>query len=454
MKKDSINWAEMKIPVLFSKMFIPTILGMLMMSSINIIDGIFVGQGVGSDALAAVNIVAPFFLITAGVGLMFGVGASIVASVHQARGKKKAADINVTQAFIISVLIMLLLTVLVMSNMDVTAKLLGSSNLLLPYVKDYMHWIIPALSFGVVMSIGLFIVRLDGSPKYAMMCNFIPGIVNVVFDWLFIFPIPMGISGAALATGLAQLVGCIMVLAYMAGFSQHLHFCRLKLSMKSLRLMLRNIKYQIQLGASGMIGELAIACMMFLGNYMFIGNLREDGVAAFSVACYCFPLVFMVGNAISQSAQPIISYNYGAGLIERVRQTFRISITAGLMMGSVMTLSGIYEGHLIISLFIPDKASAAFHIANEGFSYFSMAFLLFTLNLVLIGYLQSMEKYKPAITFMLLRGVVFIIPAFLLLPSVIGIPGLWLAVPASEFLTLLIILFYNIHTDKKKLENL
>ena len=183
---------------------------------------------------------------------MFGVGASIVVSVHLARGKIKTANINVAQAFIISVLIMLILTILVMANMKLMAKILGSSDLLLPYVKDYMRWIIPALSFGVIMGIGMFIVRLDGSPKYAMMCNLIPGIVNVVLDWLFIFPIPMGISGAALATGLAQLVGCMMVLVYMTHFSNHLHFYRLKFSMKIIRLMLYNIKYQVQLGASRM----------------------------------------------------------------------------------------------------------------------------------------------------------------------------------------------------------
>lgn len=113
---------------------------------------------------------------------MFGVGASIVVSVHLARGKVKTANINVAQAFIISVLIMLILTILVVANMKLMAKILGSSDLLFPYVKDYMRWIIPALSFGVIMGIGMFIVRLDGSPKYTMMCNLIPGIVNVVLD--------------------------------------------------------------------------------------------------------------------------------------------------------------------------------------------------------------------------------------------------------------------------------
>ncbi len=444
MKRDSINWAEMNIPALFRKMFVPTLLGMLLGASFTIIDGMFIGQGVNSDALAAVNIVAPFFLITTGVGLMFGAGASIVASVHLARGQQKAANINVTQAFLFSALVMTVLAVLVVANMEAAARLLGSSDRLLPYVKDYMYWIIPTLPFGLVMCIGMFIIRLDGSPVFAMLCNAIPGLVNVVLDWLFIFPIPMGISGAALATGLAQVVGCIMVLVYMARYSRRVRFYRLKRSAKSLRLTWRNIGYQVRLGASGMVGELAIACMMFVGNYMFIRHLGEDGVAAFSVACYCFPLVFMLGNAISQSAQPIISYNYGAGLHSRVSQTFRLSLLVAVVSGILITLGGIFQGRWIVSIFIPDAASNAAGIAHRGFPYFSLAFLLFTLNLVYIGYLQSLERFKPATAFMLLRGVVFIVPAFLFLPSLWGESGLWLAVPVSEFLTLLIMVAYRL----------
>lgn len=440
MQRDSLDFGKMNIPALFGKMFVPTLLGMMLMSTITIADGAMVGQGVGSDALAAVNIVAPFFLITTGVGLMFGSGASIVASVHLAQGRKKAADINVTQAFIVSTLFMLLLAVVCMAFMEPVAKLLGSSQRLLPYVKDYMFWVIPGLPLGMLMSIGMFVIRMDGSPVYAMLCNAVPGAVNVVLDYLFIFPMDMSIGGAALASTLAQASGAVMVVIYMFCRTSRVNFYRLKLSRKSLMLTLRNIGYQVKLGASGLIGELAIACMMFVGNYAFIRFYGEDGVAAFSVACYCFPLVFMIGNAIAQSAQPIISYNYGAGFSQRVTHTFRLSLFVAAVCGALTTLCGIFEADIVISLFIPDSLSHAGVIANSGFPYFSLAFVLFALNLVLIGYLQSIEKFKAATAFMLLRGAIFVIPAFLFLPLVMGWYGLWLAVPVSELLTLLIIL--------------
>ena len=140
MMQDSIDFGTMNIPKLFRMMFIPTLLGMVLSATINIADGIFVGRGVGSDALAAVNIVAPFFMLATGIGLMFGVGASIVASIHLSHQKVKVANINITQALSVSLCIMLSLSLLVMTFRAEVALLLGSSEQLLPSVLEYMNW--------------------------------------------------------------------------------------------------------------------------------------------------------------------------------------------------------------------------------------------------------------------------------------------------------------------------
>lgn len=438
MQRDSIDWGSMDIPLLFRKMFVPTLLGMLLASTINIADGAFVGRGAGSDALAAVNIVAPFFLMTTGMGLMFGSGVSIVASVHLSHGRLKAARINVTQAFVVSVLIMSAIAAVVMSFPDAAARLMGCSDRLLPYVRDYMRWVMPSLPFGVLMSIGLFVVRLDGSPLYAMLCNALPAVVNVVLDYVFVFPLRMGIEGASLATALAQVLGCLLVIGYMLWGSSALRFHGLRLTAKALRLTLRNVGYQTRLGAPSMIGELAIACMMLTGNFVFMRHLGEDGVAAFSVACYCFPLVFMVGNAIGQSAQPIVSYNHGAGLHGRVRQTLRLSLSVAMACGLSASLAGMVWGGGVAALFLEPSAPAC-GLAASGLPLFSASFLFFALNLVCIGYLQSLGRFGLATFLMLLRGLLLVVPSFLLLPALVGERGLWLAVPLSEMLTLAVI---------------
>lgn len=443
MRKKHIDWGRTNVLLLFCEMFIPTLLGMLFSSMINIADGIFVGRGVGSDALAAVNIVAPFFMVTTGIGLMFGTGVSIVSSIHLSRGKRKAADINVTQALMVSFCIMVALAVLVMSFPETAARLMGGSDLLMPLVKDYMRWVIPALPFYMLMSIGLFVIRLDGSPVYAMLCNVLPALTNVALDYIFVFPMQMGIGGASLATAVSEVFGSLLVVFYLWRCTRTIHLCKLRFTARGFTQMLRNVGYQTRLGVPSLIGELAIACMMLTGNFVFIRFLGEDGVAAFSVACYCFPLVFMVGNAIAQSTQPIISYNHGAGLQTRVMQTFRLSIVVALVCGLLAMWGGMMESDLVASLFIPGTSAAAV-IAREGLPLFSIAFPFFALNLVCVGYCQSLEQFKTAVLFMLLRGLIFVVPAFILLPYAVGTMGLWLAVPLSEALTLAMIFAHNL----------
>ena len=207
--KDSIDFGSMEIPKLFRKLLIPTVLGMVFSAVFVITDGIFVGRGIGSDALAAINITAPLFLISTGVGLMFGVGASVVASIHLAQGKVKAARINVTQAVAVSSLLLAAYSFLITSCAREVALLLGSSERLLPLAVEYMHWFAPFLPFSALLSSGMFFIRLDGSPNYAMLCNAVPAVINIVLDYVFIFILGWGMTGAALAT-------MITVLAYNA----------------------------------------------------------------------------------------------------------------------------------------------------------------------------------------------------------------------------------------------
>jgi len=142
--KDSIDFGNMEIPRLFRKLLIPTVLGMVFSAVFVITDGIFVGKGIGSDALAAVNITAPLFMITTGIGLMFGVGASVVASIHLSQGKRKVASINITQALAFSALLILVLSALCCYFAEPIGRLLGSSERLLPLVVEYMNWYVPS----------------------------------------------------------------------------------------------------------------------------------------------------------------------------------------------------------------------------------------------------------------------------------------------------------------------
>lgn len=441
MERDAMNLETLKISTLFGRLFIPTLLGMLSMSAVTVADGIFVGQGVGSDGIAAVNICIPMLMLFTGVGLMAGVGSSVVASIHLSKGKVKAARLNVTQALLFVTIATLVPSVLILIFPRQTAYLLGSSDHLLPMVTDYLLWFVPSLVFQMWIAVSLFVIRLDGAPELAMWCSVISALVNVVLDWLFIFPLGWGVMGAAFATAISITVGGLIAISYLLFFARHLRLYPVKRSRKSLRLSLRNIGYQCRIGFSSLLGEATLAMLMFTGNQVFMHYLGDDGVGAFGIACYYAPFVFMVGNAIAQSAQPIISYNFGMGNVGRVVLAGKISLVTAVVCGLIVMCVFIFYPHVLVGFFL-NSDNAAARIAMEGFPYFAMGFICFIVNLPSIGYYQSLERVKPATLFALLRGFVFLVLSFIFLPEWMGIVGIWLSMPLSEALTTVIIIGY------------
>lgn len=441
--RDSLDFGKMDIPQLFVKLFVPTLIGMIFMAMFNVIDGIFVGKGVSSDALAAVNIAAPVFLFSTAASLMFASGVSIVAATHLAQGNTKAANINATQSIIVPLVFMIALACVIFFFPERLNYLFGGSDRLLPYVRDYLRGIYLFPVLGVFLMVGSFLIRLDGSPNMAMSVNIVSALLNIFLDWLFIFPLKLGVWGAAVATVLAEAVGVIMVMTYLLKFSKTLHFYRLKLSLTSLYLTIRNAGYMMKLGFPTFLGEVAVSVIIIIGNYMFIKYLHEDGVAAFSVACYLFPLIFIFGNSIAQSQLPIISYNNGLGSTERVKSTIRISLVATFLLGLLISVGCALWCNPLITLFL-DRGTAPHTIAMHGFPFFAMGFLFTSMNLVGIGIYQGLEKANSAIAFMFLRGIVLVIPSFLLLPAILGEKGLWLAIPLAEAVTFAIMVIYSI----------
>ena len=439
--RDDIDFGTARIPQLFTKIFIPTLLGMVSWSLLTVVDGAFVGWGVGSNGIAAINISYPIFLVFTGFALMVGMGASVVASIHLSQKNIKAARINVTQAVWFSTLVAALSIFIIVIAPEWFSYMLGASPTLMPWVRDYMVFLIPSGIMQMWSVVGLFVIRLDGAPKYAMWCNVVPAVLNMLLDWVFIFPLGMGVKGAAIASTISTVVGGVMAFVYMAKYARTLRICGVKMSLNSLTLSLRNVIYQCRIGFSALLGEVTMALLLFAGNMVFMKYLGDAGVGAYGIACYYTPFVFMFGNSIAQSAQPIISYNYGAGRWDRVHRTLAISVRAAVISSLFSIITFTLFPEQLVHLFIADSDPAA-QIAIEGFPYFATGFLFFILNLVAIGYLQSIEKVAASTIFALLRGVVFLFPAFLLLPQVMGVEGMWLALPLSELLTFIVVVGY------------
>ncbi len=433
---DKIDFGTTNINKLFARFFFPTLLGMVFNMAFIITDGIFVGHSIGPYGLAAINLVAPIMMLINGLGMMFGMGASVMAAIHLSKGDVGSARRIVTRAFATGILVSLLMGVVCYAFPRPILTMLGATGDQYAATYEYYMWFIPTCLLMMIASIGLFVIRLDGSPRYAMLANMIPALVNIALDYLFIFPCHWGLMGASLATDLGDFVGTLMVVYYMIFRADKLRLCRSGL--RKVSHALREVAHIVRSGATGLLGELSVAVLILIGNRMFLKYSGTDGVAAYSVACYLFPLLYMVFCAVAQSAQPIISYNYGTGATERVKETRNYSLKVSILMGLVGAAILFFLANPIVAIFL-DTSTAAYHIAASGLPYYATAFVFMAFNICIIGYLQSIELARAAVVYTLLRGVVLLVAAFLLLPPLLASKGLWLAIPTAELLTALAI---------------
>ena len=438
--RDDIDFANEDIPKLFKKFLIPTLWGMFSTALFIITDGIFVGKGIGNNALAAVNVVGPFFSVAISIGLMLGMGGSILASIHLANKKIKTARIVVTQATFVAGVSLIIISLLSLLFIDELLTAIGASPEQLPLAREYGYGIIPFLVMGALMNSIPFFIRLDGAPNYAMRCSIIGAIVNIILDYLFIFEFGWGLLGAAIATSIGNTLGTVMAFVYLCRKDTMLRFVKVKMSKKAMRMSLRNIWYMCKLGGASFIGQSAVIIMIVCGNLVFVRELGTEGVAAFSICCYTFPLIYMIYTAISQSAQPIISYNYANGAMERVDKVFRISLIWSVCIGAFLVLGMVIFAPQIAALFL-ESGSQAYHIATRGLPLFSIGFISFAINMMTIGYFQSIEKVKMAMMIIILRGIIFMPLFFYAMPHIWSENGGWLALPATEVATNICLVF-------------
>lgn len=434
--KDRIDFGREDVRVLFNKVFYPTLLGMVFSIVFNITDGIFVGRGIGSLALAAVNVVAPVFMISGGISLMLGMGGSVVASIHLSKDNLRTARMVATQSVGAAVVSMAVFAAVLLLFPTPILRFFGCSDTMMGYAADYLKVFAPfAVVNGIILA-SCFFIRLDGAPKYAMAANIVGALLNIFLDWLFIFPFQWGLHGAALATGIAMSIESVVLLVYMFHPGHKLHFAKVKVStLRAWMHTLRNCGYMCKLGFSTMLAQLAVALMVICGNNIFVRISGDSGVAAFSVVCYLSPIVFMVYDAIAVAAQPIQSYNYGAGSLDRSWKALKLALVTGIGYGAVVVLMTTVFARPVASLFI-EASDPAHDLAVEGMRLFSIGFIPMAISIVTMGFFQSVEKVRQATVISTLRGFVLMLICFFGMTLLWGEVGAWLAIPASETLTM------------------
>ncbi len=451
--KKGLDFVHMDISRLYLSILIPTLMGMVSAILVIITDGFFLGHYVGSDALAAVNIVSPIFSIATGIGLMFGIGCSVLCASYLAQNKIRLFNINFTQTVLISIIFMTICSILLsMYNVSVS-RLLGSSDRLLSAASSYVKILSCTLPFFILENMGIFMIRLDGSPRFAMLCTLFSALYNMVGDYLFVAHFGYGIAGAAFATSSSFVIGAVMVIIYVLFWSKDLRFTKMKVTVKNICFALKNERLVCRYGFSGMVSQISIAVLAIVGNYVFLYYLHEEGVAAFSVVCFYLPVLFMINNAIAQSAQPIISFNRELKQSHRVREAFELSIKGALIVGILATALMSLAAPQMVSVFL-DSSQAAYQIAVEGMPYFASGYIFFGLNAVYLGYLQSIQQSKLSNNITWARGYILLIIFFYILPIVMGTKGIWLSMPAAEIVTTVSIVLMYLFRMRTKVQRI
>lgn len=426
---------------LFFRYLFPSIMGTMVTCIYVLADTIIIGKGIGIDAMAALNIVLPLFNIFFGNGLLFGVGGSVLMAIARGRGDTKTGECYFTVAAILNLITSILYTILLWIFMEPIAKFLGATKATMPYVLDYAPYVIAGLS---VFSFSTFLqtfVRNDGAPKLSMAAVVTGGVSNVFLDILFVYPLDMGMAGAAIASVIGSGITVFILLFHFASKSNGLHFCIKKVSFSYITNIFAN-------GFTSFLVEITSGIVIFVFNIKVLEVVGNIGVSMYGVICNTAIIVICLCNGINQAAQPIISTNHGAGLSERILTVRSLGLKTAFALCCVPAIIGLIVPNLFTYIFMnPNEEILA--MSPIAIRTYFIGFFVTGVNMFIVGYFQSVVKPGISLLLCLLRGCVLSILFVTILAPAFGVIGIWAAVPLSEFVTLLIAMYF-LHKTRKE----
>lgn len=416
---------------LFIRYLTTSAAGMLMISMYILFDTIIVGQGMGKTGLAALNIALPVYNVLFGTGLLLGTGGAAIMAICLGSGEEDSAQKAFSHSIILAAVLGMLYSILGSIFLEPIAYFLGATVETMPFVKSYLSAVMPfSWSFVMVYCLSV-IVRNDHGPRRVMLAMAMGGITNVILDYIFVFPMQLGMWGAAAATVISSLVSLVILL---------LHFVkgRSRLRVTSIKLQTDYIKRIMTTGSASFILELSSGIVIFMFNQQILALIGEIGVSAYSIIANASLMCMAVLSGIAQGIQPLVSYNFGGGRPERVKQTVKMGIVASIACGVVFLTIGMLAPQGIVSLFTSEKGQLV-TLTGGGIILYFIAFPFMGINVLTGAYFQAIEQARYSTLISLCRGILFTAIGLKLLSSSFGIVGVWLTVPAAEIATLLII---------------
>lgn len=418
----------------FFEYFLPTLFGMMLMSVNIVIDGIFVGNGVGPVALASVNIAVPTFSVIMSISLMISIGGGTLYSISLGRNDTERAQKIFTMSLVYLIIVMITVSLAGYFNMEALAKLFGANQETLPYVMDYMGILfIFSLALAGENFVSVFI-RNDGDPQLAMIGLVTTALLNIGLNYWMIFILKMEVLGAALATVIATIAGVLVYAIHFLKKSSNLKLVRFKWNW-------RDILNVSGIGFPSFLAEAATGVFVMGYNIALAFYSDTDGLSAFSVINYLYTFMFFAFIGIGSTIQPMISYYYGAKKYDYIKQTVRLGEAAGLGLGLLFIAIGYLATDHLVAIFgitSPDIVA----LSSEGIKLFFLGYIFMGINFVYMTYYQSIGQIKPSIGITLFRGFILLGVMLLVLPPLFGIKGIWLALPTAEAVMAIILIIF------------
>lgn len=418
---------EEKIGRLLVKFSGPAIIGMLVNALYTIIDRIFVGRGVGSLALSGIAISFPIPLVVIAFVMLIAMGATSLISIRLGQGRKEEAERIVGNSFVLLVIISVAITSLGFLFMDPLLIQFGASAEVLPYAREFLR----VLLWGVLFqSIGFGMnnfIRAEGNPRIAMLTMVAAAVLNTILNPLFIFGFKLGVAGSALATVISQLLASIWVLSYFLGKRS-----LLRLRWQNMRLDWSIVRGITGIGLSPFTMQLIGSLVTVIFNKSLAHYSGDLAIAAFGVITSLVMVIFMPVFGINQGAQPIIGFNYGARQYDRVKRALYLNIFgATTIMAAGFIVTQVFP-HALMSMFAGDNQSMI-ELGSRGLRLYLMMLPIIGFQVASVNYFQATGKPKKSLLLSLSRQVIFLIPALFILPRFLGLDGVWLAGPLSDF---------------------
>ncbi|MED3796242.1 MATE family efflux transporter [Lysinibacillus capsici] len=431
----TINPIETKpLKPLFLSYLFPAMIGMLLMSVNILVDGIFVSHGVGPTALAGVNIAVPIFSILLSISLWIGMGGATLFSISLGEGNKQRAHQLFTLAFSTMLVVVITIIGFLALNLKDISYIFGASDDTYPYVQEYLHVILLFGIFYTIENLLSIFIRNDGNPKLAMLGLITTSALNILLNYVFIFVLDYGVTGCALATAIATIIGTSVLC---------LHFFRPQSELKFVTsfLNLSDLKKIFAIGLPSFIVEASVAVIVILYNVTFLHYLGANGVTAYAMVNYIHTVLLTIFLGVGMALQPLVSYHHGARLLERLTALLKIGLATAFILGLTTALIALLFPSQLMALF-GDSSFEIRSMAAQGFVYFAIGYVFLGINMVFAEFFQSIEKIRIATTIMLLRSIILFIPTLIILPKILGSQAIWWTFPVAEGITALLIYLF------------